>query len=960
MRKLLLATAAVILLALLGAAATLFVFRDQILLVQARKQLASLPSPTIELDSLRTSLLGPFSVRLEAVKISQPGAAALEAREIELSSPLGVLGLYGAYRSGGEVPLRLLVKDASVSLPEAKAQSKTPSAPWPASLALPFLSPVPIRADIQVEGMEIKGPYSAKGARGKLELRADPSSFEASASLEALASLPGAQAGLPVTLEAKAGGGREAVKLRSFLLRAAGIDATATGDLALAPVSGKLSLSAVAADLSSLPLRPEDRAALGLSAQPRGAFSLKAEASASPAGSLSLEGSVQVEKAVLPLRLPAGTIFSQAMAGGKLEGETLLHASFPFRAEMSWPIGSSPPKVTGGGSFSIDLTQSQVEKAGMLRKPKGVPLRAELRASFREGAAKLEGVRAAFHSLELSGSAELSSPIGKIVSGTFQLRVPSLEGFPEMLPALGQAAAGAALAEAKGEIQASGSARLLLDTPAKSTVELRSLSLKGVRLPLHLKNEKLETSGILLASLVGAGKYTAGELRVDKGEGQADLTGLALSLPSGLEKKKGRRLLLSFDAKGNPARLELRKATLQADGLVARVAGTIASAPGKMQLELKAKASAALDPLREYLPKLPMKITGGNFDADTSLRGTWLTEGGLERSPLFLSGSVKAKIGSIVMPEAKPAEKSAPSPLLPDWPLARQTALAFQLELGQFSRGKLEAKSITAQGKLEQGKLALSASARSFGGSARLERATTSLLEAKLPLRGQVKVEGMSLSSLAGFMDPSYQEIVKGALTADSSFALPDAFASDLVASAEAQGTATVKQGYVSTASLDALVNAKLAGIPGLGDKSKLKTEGLTADMRTAFRFEKGVAALQDFVAVTPKRDEMRLAGTMGLNFDCDLRGEARLTDPPVRGAVREANSDQEGRLVVPIRFQGNLKSPSVDIAGDVVQSLLAKTATHEATKLKDKAVNEGKKKLEDAAKGVLKDLFKR
>lgn len=76
-------------------------------------------------------------------------------------------------------------------------------------------------------------------------------------------------------------------------------------------------------------------------------------------------------------------------------------------------------------------------------------------------------------------------------------------------------------------------------------------------------------------------------------------------------------------------------------------------------------------------------------------------------------------------------------------------------------------------------------------------------------------------------------------------------------------------------ASFDGLVNDKLKGIPGVGNKANVSTGGMAAEISTKFSINQGIAKLDSFQAITPKRDEMRLAGTMSLNFDCDLSGEA-------------------------------------------------------------------------------------
>lgn len=964
MKRFLLATFALILLVLVGGAAALYLLRDQLILSQLRARSAQLAPLKLELAGLRTEVIGPFAVTLRGLELSY-GEVSLSAREARLSSPLGLLELYQVFQKKKPLPLQLAVTEASVKLPAAKADKAKPEPPqWPEKIELPALPPVPLSASVDLSGGEVQGPVSLRKLATKLRLGFDGIGLSLEGDASGEATLPGAQAALPVATSLKLAATPKLVKLEAFTLKTAGIEAAGTGELGLAPVVGKFRIDANVPDLSRLSLRPEDKAALGLTAQPTGAFTLRLAGGAA-AGKIKAGGQLSL----------TGGAFALKQAG--LEGKLLLHAEAPSFVVEHTLTGKGLPALTGSLTGSADLSAARVSRPGQLEKPAGVPLKAAISARLNADSLQVDSSELEFHTLRARASAVVSAPFGppagRVVTAAFRAEAKSLAGFPALLPLLREKAAGsgASLEEAEGSVLAEGNVRLLPEAPAKSKVELKVLSLKGVRLPLAWKHEKAAAaaSGLLLATLSGSGKYDAGALDVGAATGKADLTGLALELP-GLAKKRGKKLLVTFDAKGTPSRLQVRKATLEADGLRASLAGSVATATkGRADLALTATVAAELGPLREYLPPLPVKVSNGSLSADARVSGAWLFEGGVEKSPLAVTATLRSKLGAVVMPdaaaEAAKAEKKEPAPLLPPWPVARKLRLGYRFELGSFRRGALEASGITAEGQLVEGKFMGSASvAKTFGGSAKLTQLQGHLTEPALPVRGAASAEGMDLSRLAGFVDPSYGSLVKGVLKADSTFSVPDLFAENLMYQASAKGKAEIRNGYVSTASLDQMVNAKLAGLPGVGDKAKVKTGGMAADMRTSFEVAGGTATLSGFLAVTPRKDEMRMSGTLNLAFDADMEGEAHIVDAPVKGAFREANSDAEGRLVVPIHFRGNLKNPSVEIANEIIERMAGNMARHEAEKLKSRALEEGKKKLEEEAKkaggNLLKGIFKR
>lgn len=255
MRKLLVALAALLLLVLIGAAGSLYFFRDQLLLSEARKFVAGLPGMQVEIGALETSVLGPLAhvARLERETVGHPGQ---DPRAADQLATLSLPSLYSAYKAGTELPLLGKIVQPVVELPAAAAEpeAKKPGAeksmPWPASLALPALSPVPLHAEISVMDGELRGPYAAKKLEAQLDLRARAEAYEARAGVKMLATLPGAEAALPVSVELKVAGTRKTLKVLSFELGAAGLSLAATGDAALEPVGGKFKLSMEANDLA--------------------------------------------------------------------------------------------------------------------------------------------------------------------------------------------------------------------------------------------------------------------------------------------------------------------------------------------------------------------------------------------------------------------------------------------------------------------------------------------------------------------------------------------------------------------------------------------------------------------------------------------------------------------------------------------------------------------------------------
>jgi len=167
-------------------------------------------------------------------------------------------------------------------------------------------------------------------------------------------------------------------------------------------------------------------------------------------------------------------------------------------------------------------------------------------------------------------------------------------------------------------------------------------------------------------------------------------------------------------------------------------------------------------------------------------------------------------------------------------------------------------------------------------------------------------------------------------------------------------GKINVKQGHLSTVSFDQMVNKKLAEFPIvaklLGSEPKVGTKGVSLGLGSDFSLAKGRFELKTLTALTPEKNEMRVAGWIQKDMRVDLKGDVFLADTPIGGSFRQANSDKTGRLVVPVHITGSLKEPSLAIAESVIREMTQKTVDLEAKKLKntvkDKAVDAIKEEL--------------
>jgi hypothetical protein len=109
---------------------------------------------------------------------------------------------------------------------------------------------------------------------------------------------------------------------------------------------------------------------------------------------------------------------------------------------------------------------------------------------------------------------------------------------------------------------------------------------------------------------------------------------------------------------------------------------------------------------------------------------------------------------------------------------------------------------------------------------------------------------------------------------------------------------------------------------------------------------------------ISPEKNEIALDGWLQKDLAVNLHGFAYLAETPIGGSLRAANSDKLGRLIVPIKISGTLKSPSFEIAENAITEMAKKALTLEAGKLQNTLKQEANKILDqkknEATKGAV------
>lgn len=999
-----------------------YIYRDQLILeFIANGGGRVLGLHDLSLGSIKTYPVGSVSFELGSLGVqASADSPAVRVQKLTVSIPKNAVELYALVKSGGILPIKIQIVGLSINVASKKVDDGPPPAVEdgtgdsiggiiPAAL-LHMPVGVEIDAEIRDSTATVGSAAQAKRLTGitglfkisALELYRGDASFETSGQVAMAASgLLGT--GIPLRADWKIKGTAPdlenmTIEIKESSISLFGVNVKGTGQLQLPKQDFSFTASGASTDIGVLPVDSAESQALGLTGRLSGSAEISIDAKGNLKNSVSASGAVRLHNAVLPLELKRQTPRPLTVVG-----PVSLDIEAPYELQYSFREAKLKSIDLALATVRTDLTRCEVRSSGVLNKPAGVPLTLNAQATSQGDNIDLGPVQVQFSNLALSARGRISIAPGQNSAIGLALTLPDLNGWPQLLPALGKLDSGPLVRSeivnrASGAIALKLAVELPLAGPGSPTddikAQIQQLDISRFEYPLSFELKDDTTSdkpSLLKRSFVGIvrGSLSAAASANKKGDtliwsiaradGAFDLRDLAIEWDDLFVKAHGRDLATKFKAKGDAVNIHLDSLDIKAKDVSLKVSGDIKRHSAKsFNLYNKMLLNGALSAFYSLSPKfraVQAKLPQGTLASNISISGFFDTDQAAN-SPVVLTGSMAIKaptllildpkgVGSkheqIDVVDARPG-KSQTSPFL-RWPMLAKSRITTTLDVGRMNIGPSVLLGLSAKAELRDGSVVGQAKLNdAFGGPLQIfELAVRDIpkqTDASLEMKLRGRFQKLSLSRIGEFVDPKYRSMFAGSTSGTFSAGVFPLSSAPLLDTLKAEGDAGITNGFVSTVRFDDLVNKKLASIPGLGSQASVNSKGATADIKMQFGLVEKSLRLKAFSMVTPEKNALTLTGSVRSDLVAALEGKAFLVNTPVGGSVRAANSDAQGRLVVPIKIEGLLTSPTLTIAEDAVKTMLQKTLEHEGKKLKSNVENEAKKFI-DQQKGNAADRLK-
>lgn len=390
---------------------------------------------------------------------------------------------------------------------------------------------------------------------------------------------------------------------------------------------------------------------------------------------------------------------------------------------------------------------------------------------------------------------------------------------------------------------------------------------------------------------------------------------------------------------------------------------------------------------------LPIEIQANKegLTANTLIQGKYDRKNGLTNSPLIIKTIVSTDIGSLHLTRKKSAKKNSdlpssnsqmespsnapPTGALPNWPLFQSAQADLAVKIGTFNfidknkdASKLNINGLKTNFRYRNGNIEFNGGAdQIFGGKVQVSNLKANLHQANTNINFSSTTNNINLEQATNWASEEWRGLVRGFLNSRLSVDCLNCSKLNFIDKIKANGSIEIKNGFLSTIQLDQIINEKLSQIPALSKGNRLNSKGVAAQITSTLKLQMPNVYLDQFHFLTPENNELEASGRIGLDKSIELEGKAHLATTSIGGSIRAANSDSQGRFVIPIKIQGNLLKPEAKIAQDAVEKILQNTANYEVNKAKEKVKatieKEGQKlkdELEKNGKKQLEDLKKR
>ena len=375
----------------------------------------------------------------------------------------------------------------------------------------------------------------------------------------------------------------------------------------------------------------------------------------------------------------------------------------------------------------------------------------------------------------------------------------------------------------------------------------------------------------------------------------------------------------------------------------------------------------ALPDYRELVPK--GSVTGlVSVLGEIALGTPWPTW------PLTVGGNIQVNLPEYrVLPAPTGAAAPAPPPaggstgdspaidtgFLPRGELTEKLNMQVAASIGILTMEPLTIKGVEAAGRIAKGKFFGGVTLREvFSGKVTLTNTEVPLLEGRPVIQGNVTIEQIVVQDALGFMKPEYTTMATGRASGHSVFATRMPSDARFMDELKASGQITLEPITLNTVQVGKMINDMISKVPVL-KLPPAKVAPLNGMVKADYTLAGQTVNLNPLIGRDADGSELELKGKVSLpTMHGDLVGNFMWVNPQAKGCVMEGNSDDQGRLIVPIALKGNLMKPEVNMVTDMVNKLVGRALECEKKKIVEQIKKDGGKKLESEAKKVLKGIL--
>jgi hypothetical protein len=642
---------------------------------------------------------------------------------------------------------------------------------------------------------------------------------------------------------------------------------------------------------------------------------------------LAAQGTMKLEKVSMDLRWDSPELKAQGPA----------NLDFHTTFDVSSTKTGLQYNVKDLGLWA-ELTKASFQYSNLFKKPADVPLNIDFKGSLASNAVDIQSL--AFKLFNLSAQAKGTVPFkgkGKI---DFQTTPTSLVGWEKLILPMAQM-------PLQGTLEVRGGVTGAFDTPKEMAIEVSKISLHDFKGQVKYKSEDqtLSVEGPVSANVDGRLSLQGESVKGADVTAKADLSAVAMRKAGVFEKKPGEVFRVSFVAKQQKEDIGIEKSEILLPFMTMNVGGRIHN-PKDPSFDLNVHGQvASVETLKGFMPSMKDVPLNGSLNAQMALNGRYASDKPWNNWPMRISGQVKWTTPKYQMPASAPASAgkndkgkgesapgAAPGPFLPKGFLTENLNVGLEANIGKFIKDKLVMENTSVKGRIAKGSYTGTLSSHGFGGLVQLNNSVVPLFETDPTVESDIHFSDIKIESILEFLKPEFKDAAKGPSKGDLHVSSVMPGSPTFMSKLKAKGSVGSDNIWINTTSLNEMINEQISKIPGVG-KNSVKLDPLQGRLQSSFNLADEKADPLSIDGYDRSGTELHLHGSANLEKTVDLTGEFKWANAPLTGCIKEGNSDEKGRVVVPLALKGPVTSPSWSFATDVLAKMGEKALRCEAVK---------------------------